>query len=274
MVVFPYASVAFSCLILLCCVCISSPTDLPVPAFPGPDWRSAHLQVVSRRDTISYLPSLHVNVTLAQPRQHTQRLGLELVQSATTWLHVRWRLHNKTGASVGVPRFSRVTCHIGNTTTVVHDVAGSGTQFRIPNLSSNTQYLVCVETETVERVLYYRCSPFRTIPLVRPDSVLGLLLTLGYILLMGVLGYVTWCMRVRRYVSSRKAGGNELELSCRTSTIRFSEIEERVQGNSSPFCPTADPPRQEVPPGVHIYPPQSASNYPLLARPVSNSHTH
>ena len=211
-------------------MCVTSSSDLPLESFPVPvpGMRYGHVHDLTKRDLERAWS--HADVRIPDPDLYSERLDIFLVRSATTWLDIRWQLDNRTGASVGAPKYSRVRCHLGNT-TIFHNVLGSISQFRVPNLSSNTEYIVCVEL--LERnYLHYKCSRFSTIPLVRPDSILGLLLTLGYVFGMGLIGYVTWWLRVRRHVASHKIE-NEIELSCRTSTIRFSEIEERVHLNSN-----------------------------------------
>ena len=224
--------------LLLVFACLTSSSDVPLAPFPLPapvpvpvsDMRYAgQVHELTKRD-LEHAWS-HVDVRTPDPALYSERLDIFLVRSATSWLDIRWQLDNRTGASHGVPRYSRVRYHIGNT-TIFHNVFGSVSHFRIPNLSSNTEYFVCVEMlEKNDRHL--NCARYRTIPLVRPDSILGLLLTLGYVFGMGMIGYITWCLRVRRYNATHKIE-DEIELqSCQDNTIHFSDIEERVYLNSN-----------------------------------------
>ena len=227
------------CVLLPFFLCVTSSSDVPVSSLPVP-----HEGLAKREAERAW--SL-ADVRIPDPDLYSQRLDLFLEASATSWLDIRWRLDNETGAGAaaararGAPSYSRVRCHLGNA-TIFHNVFGAATRFRIPNLASNTEYIVCVEM-LEGRVLHFRCARFSTIPLVRPDSILGLLLTVGYVLGMGMIGYVTWWMRVRKHATTSQKLENEMELSCRTSTVRCSEIEERTHLNSnqsqqSPASPT------------------------------------
>lgn len=191
--------------------------------------------------SISYLPWNHntIRELNANRSKYSEQLSVILVESGTSYLEIQWRLENSTGFPVAArPKFSRIQCHLGSTTQV-HSVNGSVTQFRIENLLSNTLYTVCVElvpdtppgaataagdAESSVDSLYYRCVYESTIPIIRTDSIVALVLTLGYVLLLTLIGYVTWWLRVRKIKTSRRAQTTGLEMSCKTGT----NIEERA----------------------------------------------
>ncbi|XP_070184386.1 uncharacterized protein [Littorina saxatilis] len=223
---FPFAVL----LPLFLCV-TSSSSDVPMSSYPLPGIRSTHFHALSERE-IQDTPWTHADVRLPDPDSYSERLDLALLQSATSWIEIHWQLVNSTGSKAGSTRFSRVRCHIGNT-TILHNFFGPANQFRIPNLSSNTEYMVCVEVmESTSNYLHFKCARFGTIPLVRPDSIMGLFLAVGYFALLIFTGFVTWKVRVRKHVASHKAE-NDMELSARNSTVRFSEIEEHAHLNSN-----------------------------------------
>lgn len=201
----------------------------------------------SNSGSISYLPES--NSTIIQ--LDTNRLALsehlliELVESGMFHLQIRWRLENTTGLLRDVqPTFSRVSCYLGNA-TVLEKVNSTSPQLRVENLQSNTRYTICVEAVPdqppgtllgtrnndigVDSVVYARCVSLSTIPLMRVDSIVALALTVGYFLLLTLVGYVTWLLRMRRQAANRKSreqAGLELN-NCKHEAGEISSIEER-----------------------------------------------
>ena len=86
-------------------------------------------------------------------------------------------------------------------------------EFKFQFLHSNTDYTVCVymlerSPSTENKVLHFECAPFFTIPVMRSDSVVGVAITLGYIVLMAGLGYVAWWRRSQA-IKRRQAGDDD-----------------------------------------------------------------
>nr|KAG5698989.1 hypothetical protein BaRGS_033502 [Batillaria attramentaria] len=224
------------CVIVAILACVTSCADVAVPSLGTPDLHP-YAHHLTRRD-IS--PFTHVNLQYPDPEKFSSRLEIFLTDSSTTWLDVRWRLQNSTGVGSGETEFSRVRCYHGNLVLLSNNMNSSVNRFRFSHLTPDTEYMVYVEV--LERVpgnsgdtlLHSQGTYFRTAPRIRSDSILGVILALGYLVGMGAIGYARWWWRKRKQRANHKEENDEYELSCRTSTVRFSGIEEHVHLNSSP----------------------------------------
>ncbi|XP_025082914.1 uncharacterized protein LOC112557333 [Pomacea canaliculata] len=200
-----------------------------------------------------HVRSRNLHYTAADPLFYSQtysdRVSIFLVQSDTSWLDIKWQFDNSSldGAS-DIPIVSQATCDLPNGRIVSDFFNGTRNRFRFSHLMSDTEYTVCVvvtegtHVETVKR-MYSKCTYFRTIPLMRPDSVVGLVLTLGYLIGMSAFGYVAWKCRMYKVTATRTKQEDGLELTSRSNGERLSDIEERVYLNS--FQPSSSYKTQE-----------------------------
>ncbi|KAI8749342.1 hypothetical protein BgiMline_028664 [Biomphalaria glabrata] len=122
-------------------------------------------------------------------------LNVHLLEAGTSTLKVSWQLLNVTSADSLIE--STAICET-NYGAIVSDKLKPGTsQFQFHHLDSNTDYAVCVyvlekSASTNISLLHYSCQSFKTIPLVRQDSVVAVVISVGYVMAMILLGLIGW----------------------------------------------------------------------------------
>lgn len=136
------------------------------------------------------------------------KITLHRLDVSPSSITIGWSLTNRTFPESVLE--TSVICETFDGKMVSDKLHPDTQTFKFQFLRSNTEYTICVymlETSpsTKNRVLHFECAPFFTIPVVRSDSVLGVALTLGYIVLMGGIGYVAWWRRSQA-IKRRLAG--------------------------------------------------------------------
>lgn len=132
------------------------------------------------------------------------KLNIDVIEVAPYSIHVKWRITNLThGDSVVESTF---LCETLNGKIVSDKLHANTDSFRFQFLNSNTKYVICVHLLEKSKsantsILHYDCQTFSTIPVIRSDSIVGLALTIGYLLLVAALGYVAWHRRARKIKS-------------------------------------------------------------------------
>ncbi|XP_005102482.1 uncharacterized protein LOC101852488 [Aplysia californica] len=129
------------------------------------------------------------------------KLSIDLLRSHPSSLLVTWRLSNVTQADSTLE--ATALCETGNGKIISNKFTSSVDSFQFMNLNSDTEYVICVHMlekskSTNTSILHYNCQSFATIPVMRPDSVIGVMLTLGYLLAMGAIGYVVWWRKAKK----------------------------------------------------------------------------
>ncbi|XP_059169240.1 uncharacterized protein LOC131951010 [Physella acuta] len=147
----------------------------------------------------------HLNVFSHFREPYDQRLygilHIEAGDISTSSIQVKWSLTNRTSSDSKME--ATALCETPNGKIVSNKLTSSTRSFTFELLSSNTKYLVCVyllekSSSSNTSILHYSCDIISTIPLIRVDSVVGVLLTLGYMGSMVGLGYVAWRRKVRQ----------------------------------------------------------------------------
>ncbi|GFO27635.1 hypothetical protein PoB_005414000 [Plakobranchus ocellatus] len=149
------------------------------------------------------------------------QMTLHLLDVSPSSIRVGWSLTNKTfpDSSLEVS----VICETFDGRIVSNKLHPATSSYEFQFLRSDTEFTVCVymlETSpgTNNKVLHFECAPFHTIPVLRPDSVLGVALTLGYLVLMGGMGYVAWWRRSREIKRRLADEADEAEEEARIKT--------------------------------------------------------
>ncbi|CAL1537714.1 unnamed protein product [Lymnaea stagnalis] len=127
-------------------------------------------------------------------------LDIDVIEATTSSLHVTWKLTNMSSSDSVME--STVICETTNGRIVSDKLHSATNSFHFQFLTSDTRYIVCVyvlekSTTANTSILHYNCQPFSTIPLVRADSIVGVILTLGYFGLMVVMGYAAWWRKMK-----------------------------------------------------------------------------
>ncbi|GFR97162.1 hypothetical protein ElyMa_000985600 [Elysia marginata] len=136
------------------------------------------------------------------------KITLHRLDVSPSSIKIGWNLTNRTFTDSVLE--TSVICETFDGKMVSDKLHPDMDTFQFQLLRSNTEYTICVymleiSPSTDSKVLHFECAPFQTIPVVRSDSVLGVALTLGYIVLMGGMGYVAWWRRSQA-IKHRLAG--------------------------------------------------------------------
>ncbi|KAH3781393.1 hypothetical protein DPMN_159220 [Dreissena polymorpha] len=114
--------------------------------------------------------------------------------------------------------------------------------YTLVDLVPDTIYTMCVYVNEVYGVnnasfwQHSKCVKLKTIEYIRRDSVLGLIITVGYFFFMAMLGYSQWKIRVceiKRISKKRAKSLDNIPDESETSTMRTREFAERDRIHSS-----------------------------------------
>ncbi|OWF37711.1 hypothetical protein KP79_PYT21370 [Mizuhopecten yessoensis] len=180
------------------------------------------------RDHLSIVPYM---ITTSSSSDN-EALEVTWENSTTSSIAISWqfaKIYKSNGTFLG----TRVEYFLKHGKFRSHILRPTVNNFVFESLKVATTYKFCVtafenvndglSSETLEHT---RCFRLQTIPYIRRDSVLILLLTLSYFLFMGFMGYSQWRRRaaiIRKRV--RRACENSSEPT--TPVLRWREVEER-----------------------------------------------
>lgn len=170
---------------------------------------------------------------------HGLQVKISHVESDTSWIEVQWSLLDQSKVNHSVS--FKASCELDKWKIVSDRLNVSTSHFRFSHLMADTEYLICVETsETLANdssasYTQITCANFFTIPIIRLDSLVAVILTLGYFVGLGVIGCVAWCHRARKRSSNQTSAVHQdgLELVFRKTSGRPTEVEERTHLNAS-----------------------------------------
>lgn len=162
-----------------------------------------------------------------------ENLEIYWVNSTVNEISIGWNLPNATGFI----KHSIVEYFPTGGRFTSHPMMGEVRNYTFVNLDPGTLYTICVYmaevygTNNSTEVLHSKCVKINTIEYIRRDSVIILLITLGYYSFMGLLGYTQWKRKMcsvknrakfRSRTSDVDEGGQN-----RNTTMRYKELEER-----------------------------------------------
>lgn len=188
-------------------------------------------------DVLTPSPKGQVNLvpysaTMSSPLSESETIEVAWENSTTSSIAVSWRFA-KSYKSNGTVLGTRVEYFLTHGKFRSHMLPPSVNVFVFESLKVATTYKLCVTTfenvnegPTSDTIDHTKCFKLRTIPYIRRDSVLILLLTLSYFLFMGFMGYSQW----RRHAAAirnrvRRSSTNSSEPT--TPVLRWREVEER-----------------------------------------------
>ncbi|CAG5128628.1 unnamed protein product [Candidula unifasciata] len=160
------------------------------------------------------------------------KLNIDIVTVEPWSIHVKWRLTNLTHFDSVVE--STFLCETLNGKIVSDKLHSNTDSFNFQMLHPNTKYVICVHLleksrSTNTSILHYNCQTFSTIPVIRSDSIVGLALTIGYLLLVAALGYLAWHRRARKIksIEEEKLHAEENEGDRQDDYFQFLKTAER-----------------------------------------------
>lgn len=172
------------------------------------------------------------------------KLEIFWLNSTTNSISVRWALkrsYNLTGYIENsiveyFPKGGRFTSH---------PLSSDVREYTYENLNAGTLYTICVymmeiHGEYNESIVHSKCVKINTINYIRKDSVVIMLITVGYYAFMGLIGYTQWKRRIWRVRNSSKNRYNE-DVASDTSApnvcvMRWRELAEKETLMSKPGC--------------------------------------
>ena len=153
--------------------------------------------------------------------------------STTSSIAISWSLHSKH--INGSIYSSQVECYLQHGKFKSRFLEPEYTSFVFVNLNIESTYRICLTIyETVpsglssDTITHLKCLKLSTIPFIRKDSVLAVLLSLGYFAFVTLLGYVHWYRRAS-LIRARKRRNQERRSRSEPTTpvVRWREVEER-----------------------------------------------
>jgi len=132
-------------------------------------------------------------------------LDIHHMQSTTSSIQFRWDA--AVPEWMKVSSFSITVAKIGSevdSLMTYPEVPGREDYFEAEDLIKDAEWTVCVTSKVLngtsnpQEVEFKDCFDSFTIPYIRPDSVYVLFLVFGYIILMILVGYISWKCAVSR----------------------------------------------------------------------------
>lgn len=117
--------------------------------------------------------------------------------------------------------------------------------YRFENLDAGTVYTFCVYMSEIHGAhnfstdLHSKCVKINTLDYIRRDSVIVMMITLGYYLFMGLLGFTQWKRRQCRIANRKridKRYANEIPTDNNVCVMRWQDLAERERLMSKPGC--------------------------------------
>lgn len=182
----------------------------------------------SPKDPMNIIPYM---VTTASPNEN-DILKVTWENSTTSSIAISWKF-SKSYRTNGTFLGTRLEYFLKHGKFRSHILRPSIHSFVFESLKVATTYRFCVtafesvtDGLTSDTLEHARCFRLQTIPYIRRDSVLILLLTLSYFLFMGCIGYSQWRRRVA-YIRKRVRRACENSSEPTTPVLRWREVEER-----------------------------------------------
>ncbi|ESO84395.1 hypothetical protein LOTGIDRAFT_168848 [Lottia gigantea] len=175
--------------------------------------------------------SLLPNIPVSMVTNATNKIAITKVGVSTTTLAIQWKyLHTFNGTHnqtvVGYLSGSANGRFISDNLDVLRN------EFEFRNLQADTKYDVCVEMLELgkkgQTISHFKCVEMKTLATIRHDSIIAMLITIGYLIFMGIVGCIVWRHRV---LVNERTRLQEEEVG-ESSTVRWKDIEEKRCLNS------------------------------------------
>lgn len=186
------------------------------------------------------LQSLEQNKIFEDP---VNMLNIKWLNSSTYSISISWELvddYNMTGYI----KESMVEYFPKGGRFRSHPLYDNIREFTFVNLDAGTMYIICVYMTEVygesnsSSIVHSKCVKINTIDYIRKDSVVIMLITLGYYAFMGLLGYTQWkrrwwAIRQKNKNRSKHEVADQMDSNC---VIRWKELAEREKLMTNPGC--------------------------------------
>lgn len=241
--VFSMTSTIYTILLLILTICSLLETIRAEEPFNPPYRIKSHSNGAIDQDNEVKLKPIDEDNGFELP---VNKLQIFWLNSSTHSISVRWALeksYNMTGFIKDsvveyFPKGGRFTSH-----PLEHDVR----EYTYENLEAGTMYTVCVYMTEVygesneSSIVHSKCVKINTIDYIRRDSVVIMIITLGYYAFMGLIGYTQWKRRLWRVRNNNKKRYNYDDVVSNSDNenvcvMRWRELAEREKLMSKPGC--------------------------------------
>lgn len=169
----------------------------------------------------------------AQDKSWRENLDIHWVNSSVYEISISWSLVNASGFI----KFSSVEYFTTDGKFSSHLLKSEVRNYTFVNLEPATLYTICVYvTEAIgldnsTEKYHSNCVKINTIDYIRRDSLVVLLLTVGYFAFMALLGYSQWrrklCTIAARARSKSRVSNEDVHRNSKDMTMRYRDLEER-----------------------------------------------
>lgn len=165
-------------------------------------------------------------------------LEIHWVNSSTDSISIKWNLSSHYNLT-GFIKQSTVEYFPPGGRFTSHPLPSNVREYSITNLDAFTLYTICVHMTEVygphnkSSIKHSECVKINTIKFIRRESAVILIITLGYFVFMGLLGYTQWKRKVWDIQSKQRR--HERETASNAAT-RWKEVAEKERLVPQPGC--------------------------------------
>ena len=216
------------------------------------------LQIIRAEDTLNppYIIETHINGALATDKNirletlndkeildiPVNMLDIFWLNSSIHSISIKWAL-NPNYNMTGFIKDSIVEYFPKGGRFTSHPLSSDVREYRFDSLEAGTIYTLCVHMSEIygegnySSINHSKCVKINTIDYIRRDSVVIMIITLGYYAFMGLIGYTQWKRRLTRIKRNTKRRysehpeGNDERNVC---VMRWRELAEKERLMSNP----------------------------------------
>ena len=158
-------------------------------------------------------------------------LEIHWLNSTTDSISVKWNLSSNYNLT-GFIKQSTVEYFPPGGRFTSHPLVASIREYSFTNLNAYTLYTICVHMVEVygpqnkSSITHTHCVKINTIDYIRKESLVIMVITLGYYLFMGLLGYTQWKRKIWDIQSRRRRRQKQLASN---TAVRWKELADKEQ---------------------------------------------
>ena len=176
-----------------------------------------------------------------------ERVEIIWLNSTIDSISIQWQLSAKyKNVSLGFIKQSRVEYFPTGGRFTSHPLHRNIREYTFNNLDAGFLYTVCVYMTEVygesnmSIITHSKCLKINTIEYIRKESVVLMMISLGYYVFMGLLGYTQWKRKQwaieRRCKNRAKADDSDVKNVTSNCTMRWKDLAEKERLVAKPGC--------------------------------------
>ena len=165
-------------------------------------------------------------------------LEIHWLNSSTDSISIKWNLSSNYNLT-GYITQSTVEYFPSGGRFTSHPLAAYIKEYSFSNLDANTLYTICVHMmeaygpQNKSSITHSNCVKINTIDYIRKESVVILIITLGYYVFMGLLGYTQWKRKIWDVQSRRR---RREKAAASNAVMRWKDLAEKETLVPKPGC--------------------------------------